>query len=158
MKRDEREVVRPDADVTIESAFATGCCMLVRRKAFESVGGFDEEYFVYCEDSDFSFRLRRKGWEILHAPGIHAFHDVSADTTVNKGKEYRDYYVTRNTLRLQKLQGEAPWLHFLSYFLWKRVLTPDLYFLFTGQIRRAKAIHLGMRDYRRGVFGRGTFG
>ena len=157
MERDERGVLRPDAGVTVESAFATGCCMLVRRKAFENVAGFDEEYFVYCEDSDFSFRLRKKGWGILHAPGINAFHDVSGDTSANKGKAYRDYYVTRNTLRLQRIHGEGGRLLFLWYFLWKRVLIPDLYFIFTGQLRRAKAVHLGVRDYRRRIFGQGHF-
>lgn len=45
--------------------FAISACYLVRREAFEEVGGFDESYFYGPEDVDFCLRLRRGGWRVV---------------------------------------------------------------------------------------------
>ncbi len=42
----------------------SGTAMMLRRTAFESVGGFDEAYFMYVEDVDLSFRLAQTGWRV----------------------------------------------------------------------------------------------
>lgn len=52
-----------------------GALVLVRRSAFEAVGGFDERYFFYSEDSDLFERLRQKGWRVRFEPGSVAVHD-----------------------------------------------------------------------------------
>ena len=41
-----------------ERDYATGCALLVQREVFEKVGLFDERYFAYYEDMDFSFRVK----------------------------------------------------------------------------------------------------
>jgi N-acetylglucosaminyl-diphospho-decaprenol L-rhamnosyltransferase len=56
----------------VESLSATA--LLVRRAAFESVGGFDERFFLYAEDMDLSRRLRLGGWQLYAAPSIWARH------------------------------------------------------------------------------------
>ena len=52
-----------------------GTAVLVRREAFESVGGFDERYFLYGEDLDLCRRLRRRGWSLLYLPVDWADHE-----------------------------------------------------------------------------------
>ena len=63
-----RAVVRPSAlpagSAGAEVDWVAGSCMLVRRAAFEQVGGFDERYFLYWEDADLCRRLRGAGWTI----------------------------------------------------------------------------------------------
>jgi GT2 family glycosyltransferase len=54
----------------------SGACMLADRRALESVGGFDERYFLYWEDADLCRRLRRDGYHIRYVPSAVAVHQV----------------------------------------------------------------------------------
>ena len=45
-----------------------GCCVLVRREAIEQAGLLDENYFMYGEETEWFFRIRKKGWKILFLP------------------------------------------------------------------------------------------
>jgi N-acetylglucosaminyl-diphospho-decaprenol L-rhamnosyltransferase len=53
----------------------SGSCLLVRRKAFDQVGGFDERYFMYMEDVDLGDRFGRAGWVNVYAPSAEILHD-----------------------------------------------------------------------------------
>lgn len=57
-----------------ETFSACGAAMLVRREAFEAIGGFDSRYFCYFEDVDLCFRLRLAGWRVLQAPDAIVAH------------------------------------------------------------------------------------
>lgn len=57
-----------------ESGWLSGACLLVRRAAFESIGGFDGQYFMYFEDVDLGFRLGRAGWRSIYAPNAVVVH------------------------------------------------------------------------------------
>ncbi len=69
------------ADVPLRAdgspAFLSGCCLVVRRTAFERVGGFDERFFMYGEDVDLSWKLRRLG-RIVRVDAVHFPHGRSA--------------------------------------------------------------------------------
>jgi N-acetylglucosaminyl-diphospho-decaprenol L-rhamnosyltransferase len=52
----------------------SGSCLLVRRAAFEQVGGFDERYFMYMEDVDLGDRLGRAGWLNVYVPSAEVLH------------------------------------------------------------------------------------
>ncbi len=54
--------------------WVSGACFLVRRDAFEEVGGFDESYFMYAEDVDLCWRLGRRGWRVAYAPAAEVTH------------------------------------------------------------------------------------
>ena len=51
-----------------------GSCLLVRRTAFEAIGGFDERFFLYCEDVDLCHRMRDAGYEVRYEPAALARH------------------------------------------------------------------------------------
>lgn len=61
--------------VTFTTEWATGACIMTRREAFRQVGGFDaENFFLYCDDVDFSWRLRLHGWKLIYQPLAPVFH------------------------------------------------------------------------------------
>jgi N-acetylglucosaminyl-diphospho-decaprenol L-rhamnosyltransferase len=57
-----------------EPAWVAGMFMLIRREAFAQVGGFDERYFMYCEDFDLCARLRLAGWTLQAEPSVSVLH------------------------------------------------------------------------------------
>jgi N-acetylglucosaminyl-diphospho-decaprenol L-rhamnosyltransferase len=68
----------PDASIDVESLAATA--LLVRRDAFDAVGGFDEGYFLYSEDLDLCRRLRTAGWRLMALPVEWAEHASGASS------------------------------------------------------------------------------
>ena len=60
--------------------WVVGACIVVRRTAFESVGGFDEGYDLYFEDVDLCVRLRQAGWRIVYEPSVSVLHDHRAES------------------------------------------------------------------------------
>ncbi len=69
-----------EPDQTADVDWVSGTCMLVRRSAFDAVGGFDEAYFMYVEDVDLCWRLRRAGWRVGYEPGARVVHTVGASS------------------------------------------------------------------------------
>lgn len=59
-----------------EVEWISGSAMLLRRDAFEEVGGFDEGYFMYVEDVDLCTRLRQAGWSVVFSPEVEVVHEV----------------------------------------------------------------------------------
>jgi N-acetylglucosaminyl-diphospho-decaprenol L-rhamnosyltransferase len=61
--------------------WVSGACMLVRRSAFEEVGGFDEGYWLYWEDADLCRRLVDSGWRVHFEPTAIVHHATGASGT-----------------------------------------------------------------------------
>ena len=51
-----------------------GACMLLRREAVDEVGECDEDYFLFSEETDWCFRFREAGWDVLFFPGAECVH------------------------------------------------------------------------------------
>ena len=68
-----------------------GCCMLLRRSAVEEIGGLDERYFLYYEETDLCSRLSRAGWQIILVPEVEVLHEKESAPP-----SYYYYYMSRN--------------------------------------------------------------
>lgn len=78
--------------------YLTAASILLRRSALEEVGLLDEEtFFMYWEDVDFSFRLRKAGWRLAVADQSIVFHKEHAAT--GKGSPLLDYYFNESAAR-----------------------------------------------------------
>ncbi len=82
----------------IELDFITGCAILLPRQTLESVGLFDEGYWMYYEDSDLSLRVRRLGLSIRLAPEAHAWHKV-ATSSGGRDTPGERYWMARSSVR-----------------------------------------------------------
>jgi GT2 family glycosyltransferase len=58
-----------------------GATMMLRREVIRQTGLLDERYFMYCEEIDWSMRIRRAGWEIYCIPGAHVTHLAGQSTS-----------------------------------------------------------------------------
>jgi N-acetylglucosaminyl-diphospho-decaprenol L-rhamnosyltransferase len=67
-----------DHESVREAEFLGGACLLVRREAFEAVGGFDEDFFMMSEEVDWCYRFRQAGWKVLFYPGAEVVHVLTA--------------------------------------------------------------------------------
>lgn len=61
--------------LSLETDWVSGAAVLLRRSAFEQVGGFEPRLFLYGEDVDLSWRLRAAGWKLRYLPHACAIHD-----------------------------------------------------------------------------------
>jgi hypothetical protein len=66
---------------TGETSWASTCCVLIRRSVFEHLGGFDQKFFpLYCDDVDFSWRVRQDANKVVFVPTAPVFHDKRLST------------------------------------------------------------------------------
>src|SRR5262245_15301006 len=72
--------------------WVSGACMLVRRSAFEAVGGFDERYFLYWEDADLCRRLRAHGYHVRYVPNATAVHSVGQSSKTVRARAIRAFH------------------------------------------------------------------
>jgi len=78
-----------------EVAFASGAAMLVKREVIEEVGTFDEDYYMYLEDTDLSWRIRLAGYKVIFVPDSVVWHKYE----FSKGKQ-KFFFLERNRLMM----------------------------------------------------------
>lgn len=94
--------------------WVTGSSLLVRRAAFEAVGGFDEEFFLYFEDADFCLRLDREVGPVYYDPRITILHHRGRSAVQERGRaaaahrESRARYWRRH--RGRRIAGFVEWI------------------------------------------------
>jgi GT2 family glycosyltransferase len=86
---------------------ASAAAAVIRTDAFREAGGFDNDYFIYGEDVDLSFRMQLLGYPCLYLPSAVAHHRVRA--TVGLGSPLSVYLSNRNSLTTV-LKNYPPWL------------------------------------------------
>jgi N-acetylglucosaminyl-diphospho-decaprenol L-rhamnosyltransferase len=133
-----------DLEVPTSVDWISGACMLVRRAAFEEVGGFDESYFMYAEDMDLCWRLRVAGWQIAFVPAAIVTHQQGTSTS---SRPYRMLIAHhRSALRFEARTSSG----------WRRALLPGVAIFMA--LRLVGALSLGFlsgrfRAGRRAILG-----
>ena len=79
-----------DHDEVREAEFLMGSCLLVRREAADTVGLFDEDFFMFSEETDWCYRFRQAGWKVLFTPDAEFVHVGGATTRQNWGPMFRE--------------------------------------------------------------------
>ena len=84
--------------ITMDTYWASGACVVIKRAVFEEVGGFDESIFMYSEDVDLSWNIRAHGYKIKYVPGAVVNHYTNYEGDNPKISEQIGSFAGRLTL------------------------------------------------------------
>lgn len=149
------QVDRGQFEEETEIEFATGCALLIPKGVIEQAGLLDEDFFLYYEDTEYSFRLTGMGISIYYCPKAVMYHKVGAST---KGEDSPlcAYYIARNWLLCNRKHLGSRYPLFLAYYVLNRVVC-CLLWLVHGKTALVKATIRGIRDFRKREFGKSRY-
>ncbi len=124
-----------------ETDYASGGAMMVSREVFKKIGFFDERYFLYYEDSDFSLRSKSAGFKVVFVPEAVIYHHNAKSTGL--GSPLQDYFITRN-----RMLFAAKFLNLRTRFALLREAVGNI---------NIRARRLALYDFLIGNFGKGSF-
>ena len=127
-------------DKIVEVEYAPTCCLLAKKKVFQDIGLMDEKYFVYFDDTDFSYRVwKDRRHKMFYYPDVKFYHKVGSLTkSFNKkgDKILRgDFFIQQNTKNhiyfLKKIGGFFAYV-FIVWLFFKN----NTRFIVNPQIRK----------------------
>lgn len=80
--------------------YISGCSMLIKKEVFETIGFFDEQFFLYYEDVDFCLRAKQRGYERVICSSVSVIHKLSS--SIGKNSKVALYHQTKSALLFGK--------------------------------------------------------
>jgi hypothetical protein len=106
-----------------------GAFMLLRRKVFEQVGGMDEQYWMYSEETDWCYRIKQAGWKIYYLPRVAILHVGGGSTRKRRAemeaqlyKSKVRFFIKNYNFAFGRQLRSLFWLIFLARELLSRVM------------------------------------
>jgi GT2 family glycosyltransferase len=109
------QIDRGQWNQVLERDYLVGCAVLISRKLLETVGLFDESFFMYYEDSDLSLRARRQGFKLLFVPNAHVWHKVALSSGGSDTPNERYWMARSSILFFYKHVKGLRWLVIVPY-------------------------------------------
>lgn len=100
----QRPYLRPKSQAPQLVDWITGAAFVLRREAYKQVGGLDESYFMYSEETDWCWRLRQVGWQIACLPSVTVMHIGGGSSAERSPKSYTQLYMSK-LLYFHKVYG-----------------------------------------------------
>ncbi len=129
----------------IEQDFLTGCILLLPRATLETVGLFDEGFWLYYEDMDFSRRVRLAGLRMLTVTKAHAWHKVASSSGGSDSPSER-YWMARSSIRFFRKHGGGWRMLFILPYRLGSALKTSLRLVTHGRVQALRAYWRGLRD------------
>ena len=129
----------------------TGCCVLIKSEVFYDIGYFDENFFAYYEDIDFSIRLKANGYSIAMMNDSYLKHFESASSKSNNQSEgnlspYVHYLNIRNHILLLKKHSKSFNTIGVLFYQLIKILSYLIYFLIRFRFNKFKMVLKGFID------------
>ncbi|MFR0586599.1 glycosyltransferase family 2 protein [Lactobacillus porci] len=134
--------------------FTSGCCMMISREIINTIGMLKDDYFMYCEDTEYCLRLKQAGYQIMVVPSATLYHKVSASSG-GEDSPFSVYYITRNRLRLVEDYSELFDSSAMQFSLMSRFIRM-IQFALKGS-KNGKAIRYAIRDYKARKIGKASY-
>ncbi|MDP7195038.1 MAG: glycosyltransferase family 2 protein [SAR202 cluster bacterium] len=151
------EIDKGQYDEIKEIEYAPTCCLLAKKEIFDDIGFMDEKYFVYFDDTDFSYRIFKDGkHKMYYVPNIKFYHKVGSLTKSFKTKQnkiYRGDFFLKQTIRnhiyfLKKIGGVFAYA-FIFWLFFKN----NIRFIINPKIQKNfKTWQLINKSYLEGLF------
>jgi GT2 family glycosyltransferase len=91
------------SDIVREYSAVTGACMMVRKKTFQEVGGFDADHLgIAYNDVDLCLKLRQKGYLVIYTPFTQIIHHES----MSRGNDNDEVLLNKDTVRKKRVEDE----------------------------------------------------
>jgi GT2 family glycosyltransferase len=103
--------VDPDKEIEVDSV--VGAYMQVRREAIEAVGLLDETFFMYGEDLDWAYRIRKAGWKVFYHPQVVVRHVKRAASRKSRKAQFEFQRAMLIFYRKHYRATTPLWLHSL---------------------------------------------
>ena len=130
------DLTGPQVVLACDVDWVSGCAFLIRRDAFESIGGFDPGYRLFVEDVDLCDRVRGAGLRIRFAPAAVVIHQVGGSTSRHPLRSRVAHAAGLDRYVRQRLQGPA---RALRPLLWPALAGWVLATATAGRLRRARS-------------------
>jgi GT2 family glycosyltransferase len=111
-----------DSPTTVETV--VGAFMLIRKSAWDTLGGLDECFFFFFEETHFCFQVRRRGWNVFHLPAVRVWHgqgqtakQVSACARIEYWRSRYVYFSKNHSLFTRTILAAGLWLRLTADFL-----------------------------------------
>jgi len=142
-----------DIETPVEIDLISGACLLVRKETIEQVGLLDEKFFLYSDDADLCFRIKKKGWKIIYFPTVKIIHYGGKTTggdfkpfPLCRGAESEYYYFKKHynkmtgfivkLLLLFALTVRAPWFLYHHLVFKKRNKSSNLWKIYHSTLTK----------------------
>jgi hypothetical protein len=131
----------------------TGCFFMLRRDVYEKTGGFDPSFFMYAEEVDLCWRIRKLGWKLMFTPEAQIIHLVGASAA--KAKPNRIYQINLGLLKLFRKHYGPAYMKVANFLMWMFYATRlplmfgaiDLGLAGNGFVAKTEAYHQAMQRH-----------
>ncbi|EKD64865.1 MAG: hypothetical protein ACD_50C00280G0003 [uncultured bacterium] len=115
---DELLGIRYSPNKLSEVDFVSGGFMMVKRELFEKFLGFDENFFMYVEDMDFCFRIKRNGYKVYFCPDVAIIHEGQGSSN----RSFAIKNIHKGLIYFHKKHGNVFSYLFTAAMLWSKSL------------------------------------
>lgn len=152
---DTRSIEELPDKPSFETEWVSGCMMLIPTRIYQTFGGYEEDYFIWSEEWDYSLRVRQGGFHHVVATKSRICHKIGRSLGIMKPLNY--YYGLRNGLFFKrKFLPFYYWYPYFMYYLINRAIRFTQLAL-QGRLDLAKAGAVAVMDFilgRTGIWGR----
>lgn len=119
-----------------EVDWVSGSCLFARRKMLEEIGLLDENFFMFCEDTDLCLRAKKNGWKVFYFPFLTVTHQLAGSTSLNPLRAKLEHHRSMYYFFKKHYHPNFIFRLLVYLFLLLRLILLSLVYSFTGLLKK----------------------